>query len=129
MSLIYLLNQIRSAPNPIEPSPANPVSVVINVEQNGGDYIAFRIPRVQRLTATSDTFRIYTNDDTVDEADGTITVSIVESGESYTVDPVNDEVVVSVDDNDNATTTEARISVADQVVNAILSLDQFAICW
>ena len=121
----------RSAPNPIEPSPANPVNVVINVEQNGGDYIAFRIPRVHRLTTTSDTFRIYTIDDTVDdtvdETAGTITVSIVESGESYTVDPVNDKVVVSVIDDDMITTTEDRISVADQVVDAILNLDQFRI--
>ena len=62
-----------------------PVNVTIDVQQEGGDYIAFRVPRVHRLTTDSGRIRIFTLNDNLEEDDGTITVSITETdgGELY----------------------------------------------
>ena len=109
--------------------PTSPIDVVIDVEQDSdiGDFIAFRIPRVHRLTTATGAIRIHTIDDTTDENSGMITVSIVESGTSYTVDPRDRKVEILIDDNDETTIVEDRISVANQAVTAILNLDQFRV--
>ena len=107
-------------------APSTPISVVINVEQDA-DFIAFRVPRVHRLTTVSDSFSIHTNDDTVNEDSGYITVTIVESDNSYTVDPTKRRVRVLVTNDDLTTVVEDRISVANLAVNAILNLPQFSV--
>ena len=67
------------------PSIGSAIEVNINVVQEVGDYIAFRVPRWKRLTSNSDSIKIYTHNDTVPDGSGKIIISIFESGDHYIV--------------------------------------------
>ena len=68
------------------PTEIRPVRVFISVDQNGSDFIAFRIPRLVEMTSNSANFRIRTLDDGRDEENGTLTISIANAGTSFSVD-------------------------------------------
>ena len=105
------------------PSLGSPIEVYINVVQEGGDYIAFRVPRWKRLTSNSDSIKIYTHNDTVPDGPGMIIISIFESGDRYIVNPIKAEVEVGVFDSDSANSSqESRVSVAGNAISAILGI-------
>ena len=108
--------------------PTSPIVLDVNVVQDG-DFIAFRVPRVVELTSTvtSRTIRIATIDDTTNEDDGSIAVTISGAGDGsdYNIDPDSTNpdttpATIIVTDNDLTTVVEDRISVASNVVNSIL---------
>ncbi len=105
----------------IAPSATNPIDVAINVDQENGDYIAFRIPRFVRLTNTESekTINIHTVDDSNMDGEGKIIVSISGAGEEFSIGRASVEVNVR-DDNDAGSTQDTRIAVADLAVDAIL---------
>ena len=108
-----------------EPTEIRPVRVFISVDQNGSDFIAFRIPRSVEMTSNTANFRIRTLDDGRDEDNGTLTIAIANAGTSFTVDPDYSSVRVSVNDNDadSVGRTEGdRIAIASNAVNEILSV-------
>ena len=107
------------------PTEIRPVRVFISVDQNGSDFIAFRIPRLVEMTSNSANFRIRTLDDGRDEENGTLTISIANAGTSFSVDSDYSAVHVSVNDNDTdgvSRTEGDRISVASNAVSEILNV-------
>ena len=105
------------------PTAGNSIDVAINVNQQNGNYIAFRIPRFVRLTNAdnSKTIDIHTIDDSIVDGEGKIIVSISGDENGYSIGQTF--VVISViADNDGGQTSESRISVASSAINSIISI-------
>ena len=79
------------------PAPTAPVSVVVDVSQSG-DFVVSSARRTVVLSGASATLTIATSDDAVDEADGSVTVTLVD-GASYDVG-TSSAATVSVADDD-----------------------------
>ena len=113
-----------SANNP-PPTEGSPIQVSINVVQVG-NYIAFRVPRFIMMTSNTATIIIRTIDDSIEENDGSVTISVVEDEDSYSVNPLGSSISVTVIDNEpedvGQTEPEDRISVADLAVAEILEI-------
>ena len=104
------------------PTAGNSIDVAINVNQQNGNYIAFRIPRLVRLTNAdnSKTIDIHTIDDSIVDGEGKIIVSISGDENGYSIGQTF--VVINVNaDNDGGQTSESRISVAHTAVDRILT--------
>ena len=106
------------------PTATNPIRVSISVNQVGGDYIAYRVPRVVEMTSNTEPLNISTLDDSVQDGAGSIRVTIAGAGDDFTIDNSYIEVEVS-EDSDSGEEGE-RISVAEVAVDAILNLPQFS---
>ena len=79
------------------PAPTAPVSVVVDVSQSG-DFVVSSARRTVVLSGASATLAVATSDDAVDEADGSVTVTLVD-GASYDVG-TSRAATVSVADDD-----------------------------
>ncbi|WP_419837237.1 S8 family serine peptidase [Candidatus Poriferisodalis sp.] len=79
------------------PAPTSPVNVVVDVSQSG-DFVVSSARRTVELSGASATLTIATSDDAVDEADGSVTVTLVD-GASYDVG-TSRAATVSVADDD-----------------------------
>ena len=104
----------------------SPVTVDLVVDEGDGSFIAWRYPR--QITIPSEQvsvdISISTADDSNDEPDGEIKLSIEENDDQYTIDEASVFAIVAVIDNDTTTINEEelpRISVADVAVNEILT--------
>ena len=115
---------IRVSANPA-PTEGSPIQVSINVVQVG-NYIAFRVPRSITMTSNTATIIIRTIDDSIKQDDGSVTISVLEDEDSYSVNPLGFSISVTVIDNEptgvDRTDPEDRISVADLAVAEILEI-------
>ena len=106
------------------PSVALPVVVHYNVAIDG-NFVLWRIKRSVTLTESSGVLRIKTHDDTIDEPDGSITVTLVATQHYQTLDNL-DSRKITISDNDlapndpNRLEPDPRVSVASTAVNAII---------
>ena len=91
-----------------DPAPASPITVNVGVTQDGSwDATGSATVTVSGATAT---YTITTSDDSVDEADGSVTAT-VQTGSGYTIGtPASASVPVSDDDNPPPATPEITIS-------------------
>ncbi len=80
------------------PAPASPVTVAVDVSQSG-DFAVSSARRTVVLSGASATLAIATRDDAVDEADGSVTVTLVD-GASYDVGTSSTATVSVADDDD-----------------------------
>ena len=101
----------------------NPIHVALNVDQ-GEEFIAFRVPRVVKMTSSVENFEIHTLKNPVvkDDENRKIQISISSYDVSYTVDPNKSSIEVTIMIDSNASTElQPRISIADKVVGTILN--------
>ena len=114
----------------VHPTPTSSIRVSISVNQVGGDYIAFRVPRVVEMTSRNEPLNISTHDDSFYDGEGTIRITISATSTDFTIASGENAyvvIVVSNDLNDQNVVEESRISVADVAVDAILGLPQFSV--
>ena len=104
-----------------------PVTVDLKVTEMGS-FIAWRYPRQITIPMgeidASVPISISTSDDSTNEPDGEIKLSIERNDSIYTIDEASVFAIVEVLDNDERTIDETelpRISVADSAVNSILT--------
>ncbi len=93
------------------PKPTSPLSVSLSVSQSG-DYAASGTTGTKTVTVStsgSATYSVATVDDSTDEADGSITVSL-SNGQGYTVGS-SSSATVSVSDNDNPPVQTPEVSI------------------
>ncbi len=98
----------------------NIVRVPINLIQKG-DFLKWRTPKQISLKPEPIRFLIHTDDDLVNEPDGTITASIEKVNGVFTVNTLQSSVTVNIIDNDNETIEQTKIAVASNVVEEILT--------
>ena len=115
------------------PAPASDLDVSVDVSQHGG-YAATGSRTVTIGASGSTTFAVATTDDSVDEADGSVTAT-VSTGTGYTVSATGGDATVAVSDDDmphisiaaGADVTEgadaAFTITADPAPHAALSVD------
>ena len=104
----------------VHPTPTSPIQVSISVNQVGGDYIAFRVPRVVEMTSRIEPLNISTHDDSFYDGEGTIRITISATSTDFTIASGENayvEIVVSNDLNDENVVEESRISVAEAAVD------------
>ncbi len=80
------------------PAPAASLDVTVSVTQSG-DFVTVGAQTVSISTTGSATLTVATDDDSVDEADGSVTAT-VDAGSGYTVSSTNGSATVAVADND-----------------------------
>ena len=81
------------------PAPASDLDVTVDVTQDGG-YASAGSRTVTIGTSGSVTFVVATDDDSVDEADGSVTATVAD-GAGYTVSAAQNEATVAVADDDD----------------------------
>ena len=87
----------------------------------GGEFIAYRIPRVVTMDSKEKMFNIHTLKNFTRSDGGTITVSISKDEGKYTVDPQKSSIEITIADTiDTPSTPQRRISIAVSAVEAIL---------
>ncbi len=104
--------------------PASGLRISIHVSQQG-QFLAWRTPRTFHMIRSQDTLKVLTVDDGINEEDGTIRVSIISVPAPYRIAEGSESAEVTVKNNDFGTGTpeeQARISIADNVIDEILSL-------
>ena len=82
-----------------DPAPTADLDVEVDISQNG-DYTATGLITVTLATSGTATVKISTTDDSIDEADGTITATVL-AGDGYTVSTSAGAASVVVSDNDD----------------------------
>ena len=103
--------------------PANEsLMVELNVSQTG-DYLMWRSPTTVLLDESVTTLSFETQDDEIEEDEGTITVNLVEKENNYLISQGGESATIAVvsDDIGEAVTNEPKISVASSAVNSILA--------
>ena len=99
-----------------------PVTIEYSLTQVG-DFVRWRTSRSFTMNSDSEILTIDTHDDEIDEGNGSIRVTLVDT-DNYDLSPNEDEQSASVNIIDNekdGDVPEPRISVAQSVVNTILS--------
>ncbi len=81
------------------PAPAAPLTVNVTVSQSGDFYVGIGPAIVQIATSGTHSLRLGTSDDSIDEADGSVTVSL-SAGTGYTVSSTQGAASVAVSDDD-----------------------------
>ena len=96
--------------------------VELNVTQTG-DYLMWRSPKSVLLDESVTTLFFETQDDEIEEDNGTITVTLVEKENSYLISQGGESATVAIvsDDIGDPVTNEPKISVASSAVNSILA--------
>ncbi len=105
------------------PAPASDLGVIVTVSESGA-FAQRRALGSSTMTipagATSKTFTVATVDDTVDEADGSVTAALA-SGTGYTVGSA-ESATVAVADNDVGTVWSATLNVKQTLVSGSIDL-------
>ena len=93
-----------------DPAPASDLIVMVMVDDGAGDFIAGAAPTTVTINAaaTTATLTVPTTDDSMDEANGTITATVT-TDTGYTADSTNNSASVTVRDNDGRVTVSETV--------------------
>ena len=94
------------------PAPAAPLTINLTISQNGSFHLSPGPMTIQMATSGTHTVSLGTHDDSTDEADGSLTVT-VDSGTGYTVSSTQSAATVAVSDNDLAAAGPPTVTVSD----------------
>ncbi len=94
------------------PAPTAPLTVSLTVSQSGNYYLLPGTTTIQMASSGTYTLRLGTRDDSTDEPDGSLTVT-VDSGTGYTVSPTQRAATVAVSDNDLPSSGPPTVTVSD----------------
>ena len=94
------------------PAPTAPLTISLTVSQNGSFHLSPGPMTIEMATSGTHTVRLGTHDDSTDEADGSLTVT-VDSGTGYTVSSTQNAATVAVSDNDLAAAGPPTVTVSD----------------
>ncbi|WP_420436163.1 PEP/pyruvate-binding domain-containing protein [Candidatus Poriferisodalis sp.] len=94
------------------PAPTAPLTISLTVSQNGSYHLSPGPMTIQMATSGTHTVSLGTHDDSTDEADGSLTVT-VDSGTGYTVSSTQNAATVAVSDNDLAPAGPPTVTVSD----------------
>ena len=99
-----------------------PLMVDIIVSQVG-DYLMWRSPKTILLDGLKTTLSFETQDDEIEEEDGSILVTIVDSDDNYIISQGGERATITVksDDIGESQNSEPNISIASTAVNSILA--------
>ncbi len=92
------------------PPPASPLNVAVAVSQSGDFGVTLRAQTVTIPTSGTYTLGVATSDDSVDESDGLVTVT-VNSGTGYDVSSSNGVATVAVSDDDDPPPPTPEVSI------------------
>ena len=98
------------------PAPTAPLTVNVTISQSGNYYLLPGPITIQMATSGTHTLRLGTRDDSTDEPDGSLTVT-VDSGTGYTVSSSAGAATVAVSDNDLPSSGPLTLSVAGASAN------------
>ena len=93
------------------PAPASPLAVTVNVAQTGDYGVSTGSQAITIPTSGSYTLIVATSDDSVDESDGSVTVT-VNSGPGYDVSSSNGAATVAVSDDDDPPPPTPEVSIS-----------------
>ena len=94
------------------PAPTAPLTISLTISQNGSFHLSPGPTTIQMATSGTHTLSLGTHDDSTDEADGSLTVT-VDSGTGYTVSSTQNAATVAVSDNDLAPAGPPTVTVSD----------------
>ncbi|WP_420436406.1 PEP/pyruvate-binding domain-containing protein [Candidatus Poriferisocius sp.] len=94
------------------PAPTAPLTVSLTVSQSGNYYLLPGTTTIQMASSGTYTLRLGTRDDSTDEPDGSLTVT-VDSGTGYTVSSAQGAATVAVSDNDLPSSGPPTVTVSD----------------
>ncbi|WP_420436398.1 hypothetical protein [Candidatus Poriferisocius sp.] len=94
------------------PAPTAPLTVSLTVSQSGNYYLLPGTTTIQMASSGTYTLRLGTRDDSTDEPDGSLTVT-VDSGTGYTVSSAQGAATVAVSDNDLPSSGPPTVIVSD----------------
>ena len=94
------------------PAPTAPLTISLTVSQNGNFHLSPGPMTIEMATSGTHTVSLGTHDDSTDEADGSLTVT-VDSGTGYTVSSTQNAATVAVSDNDLAPAGPPTVTVSD----------------
>ena len=99
-----------------DPAPTAPLTVNVNVSQDGDWGVSTGSQTVTIGTTGSATLTVATSNDDADETDGSVSVT-VNSGDGYTVSTTQNQATVQVADNDDPPPTDLPVvSISDASV-------------
>ncbi len=98
------------------PAPSAPLTISLTVSQNGNYYLSPGPITIEMATSGTHTLSLGTRDDSTDESDGSLTVT-VDSGTGYTVSSTQNAATVAVSDNDLPSSGPLTLSVAGASAN------------
>ncbi len=94
------------------PAPTAPLTVSLTISQSGSFHLSPGPMTIQMATSGTHTVSLGTHDDSTDEPDGSLTVT-VGSGTGYTVSSTQNAATVAVSDNDLAAAGPPTVTVSD----------------
>ncbi len=94
------------------PAPTAPLTVSLTVSQSGNFYLSPGPATIEIATSGTHTLSLGTRDDTTDEADGSLTVTLT-TGTGYTVSTTQNAATVNVADDDLPSPGPPTVTVAD----------------
>ena len=94
------------------PAPTAPLTISLTVSQSGSFHLSPGPMTIEMATSGTHTVSLGTHDDSTDEPDGSLTVT-VDSGTGYTVSSEQNAATVAVSDNDLAPAGPPTVTVSD----------------